>query len=213
MRGPDAVAATVPAMNSLRESDRVRGMWIPSSAPVARATSLCQNVRKHCAGALYSVPSTRRVVVTADVLGPAILMATGSLAVANNASVSRIGRLRSGWTASQANLVAPPAGWSRAACSRGSRSPRTRRQLARLMADAAHAWNDNHAFGGIVMQIICSANHRSSGSRLQDRRMASSSAALVAFLNRAPERPFTRRSHSLQVAWRIGLPSTTLRYE
>ena len=32
MRGPDAVAATVPAMNCLRDSDRVRGMWIPSSA-------------------------------------------------------------------------------------------------------------------------------------------------------------------------------------
>ena len=63
------------------------------------------------------------------------------------------------------------------------------------------------------MQIICSANHTSSGFRSQDRRIVSSSAALVAFLNLAPERPFTRCAHSVQVAWRMGLPSTTLKVQ
>ena len=35
------------------------------------------------------------------------------------------------------------------------------------------------------------------------RRMALSSAALMAFLKRAPERPLTRLSHSAHVAWRM----------
>ena len=55
------------------------------------------------------------------------------------------------------------------------------------------------------------AHHRSSGLKFHAPRIDASSAGLVAFLNRAPERPFTRCSHSFQVRWRIGLPSTTLR--
>src|SRR6185295_18268444 len=46
-----------------------------------------------------------------------------------------------------------------------------------------------------------------------ERRIAVSSAALVAFLNRAPVRPFTRRSHSAHVACRISWPSMRLKYE
>jgi serine/threonine protein kinase len=56
-------------------------------------------------------------------------------------------------------------------------------------------------------------HHTSSGLKFHAPRIDASSAGLVAFLNRAPERPFTRCSHSPQVRWRIGLPSTTLRYE
>lgn len=45
----------------------------------------------------------------------------------------------------------------------------------------------------------------------QARRMAASSAALADFLNFAPDAPRTRRSHSGQVAWRMGTPFTRLR--
>jgi hypothetical protein len=44
------------------------------------------------------------------------------------------------------------------------------------------------------------STHKSPGSTPQPRRIAASSAALNAFLNLAPARPFTRRSHSAQVA-------------
>ena len=54
---------------------------------------------------------------------------------------------------------------------------------------------------------------RDSGFTCQLRRMADSSSAPIAFLNRAPGWPLTRRSHSAHVAWRIGVPSTRLRYE
>ena len=43
--------------------------------------------------------------------------------------------------------------------------------------------------------------------------IADSSAALVVFLKRAPDCPFTRPSHSAHVTFRMGTPSTTLRYE
>ena len=42
--------------------------------------------------------------------------------------------------------------------------------------------------------------HTSPSLNPQPRRIATSSAALIAFLNFAPDRPFTRRSHSAQVA-------------
>ena len=54
---------------------------------------------------------------------------------------------------------------------------------------------------------------RDSGFTCQLRRMADSSSALIAFLNRAPGWPLTRRSHSAHVACRIGVPPTRLRYE
>ena len=51
------------------------------------------------------------------------------------------------------------------------------------------------------------------GSSPQALRIADSSAALAAFLKRAPDWPFTRRSHSAHVSCRIGTPPTTLKYE
>ena len=45
----------------------------------------------------------------------------------------------------------------------------------------------------------------------QALRMAFSSSALIAFLKRAPDFPFTLCSQPVQVAWRIATPSITLR--
>ena len=52
-----------------------------------------------------------------------------------------------------------------------------------------------------------------SRSTRHSRMMAVSSATSLAFLNRAPDRPLTRRSQSAHVEWRISWPSTRLRYE
>ena len=66
--------------------------------------------------------------------------------------------------------------------------------------------DSTHAHHGVT------PSYKSSGRYPHARKIVASSASLIAFLKRAPERPFTRRSHSAQVAWRIGLPSTTLKY-
>src|SRR4029450_9424853 len=96
-------------------------------------------------------------------------------------------------------------GARRAGCA--GRNPRTRfRFVLATCREPRRSQPTRVLAGAAALRVVrvrsVRSGYESNWSRLQPHaaRIADSSAALIAFLYRAPETPFTRRSHSAQVA-------------